>query len=177
MKWALIGAGIAVVLVWLVCVRHRLAAMEENVCNAMRQIGVQLSSRFDALTALLELAQGRAAPEMLLLLESVRSGRSPITAASAPEEVQRQEALISKTLKHVDAMTGQHPELRTEEGYLRCMTALDSYEKMVQTGRLIYNDSVAKLNRELHTFPTRLAAGVLGFHTHEYLELPGMANG
>ena len=31
--------------------------MDENVSNAMSQIGVQLSSRFDALTALLDLAK------------------------------------------------------------------------------------------------------------------------
>lgn len=177
MKWTLIGAGIVALIVWILCVRRRLAAMEENVCNAMRQIGVQLSSRFDALTALLELAQGRVAPEALLLLECVRSGRSPITAVSAPEEVRQQEALISETLERVAEMTGQHPELRMSEGYFRCMTALDSYEKMVRTSRLIYNDSVAKLNRELHAFPTRLAADVLGFHPHEYLELPEAANG
>ena len=54
------------------------------------------------------------------------------------------------------------------------MDAVDSYEKMVRTSRLIYNDSVTKLNRELRLFPTSLVAGLLGFRTRDYLEQQGL---
>ena len=64
----------------------------------------------------------------------------------------------------------QYPELKANENYIRCMDAVDSYEKMVRTSRLIYNDSVTKLNRELRMFPTTLFAGMLGFHQRNYLE-------
>ena len=40
---------------------------------------------------------------------------------------------------------------------------------MVQTSRLIYNDSVTKLNRELHIFPTSVLARMLGFKKRDYL--------
>ena len=43
---------------------------------------------------------------------------------------------------------------------------------MMRTSALIYNDSAAKLNRELHTFPTLLIGGLLGYHPHDYLHLP-----
>ena len=49
----IIVAIIVVVLIsWIISVQRRLVAMDENINNAMSQIGVQLSSRFDALTAL-----------------------------------------------------------------------------------------------------------------------------
>lgn len=48
--------------------------------------------------------------------------------------------------------------------------AVDSYEKMVCTSRLIYNDSVTRLNRELRMFPVSMIAGIFGFHQREYLE-------
>ena len=52
----IIVAIIVVVLIsWIISVQRRLVAMDENINNAMSQIGVQLSSRFDALTALLDL--------------------------------------------------------------------------------------------------------------------------
>ena len=41
---------------------------------------------------------------------------------------------------------------------------------MVRTSRLIYNDSVTKLNRELRLFPTSLVVGLLGFRMRDYLE-------
>ena len=63
----IIGIIIAVVLallaVWVVNTRRSLAAMDENIDNAMNQIGVQLSSCFDALITLLGLTKGYAANE------------------------------------------------------------------------------------------------------------------
>ena len=50
------------------------------------------------------------------------------------------------------------------------MNAVDSYEKMVRTSRLIYNDSVTRLNRELRMFPTSLVGGMFGFRQRDYLE-------
>lgn len=64
----------------------------------------------------------------------------------------------------------RYPELKADKGYAKCMDAVDSYEKMVRTSRLIYNDSVTKLNRELRLFPTSLVAGLLGFRMRDYLE-------
>ena len=40
---------------WIISTQRRLVVMDENVNNAMSQIGVQLSSRFDALNMLLRL--------------------------------------------------------------------------------------------------------------------------
>lgn len=86
----IIAAVIVVILVlWAVSCQRRLAVMDENVNNAMAQIGVQLSSRFDALTALLDLAKGYAAHESQTLIETVKSRRSVITATSTPDDVLR----------------------------------------------------------------------------------------
>lgn len=63
----------------------------------------------------------------------------------------------------------QYPELKANENYIRCMDAVDSYEKMVRTSRLIYNDSVIRLNRELLMFPTAFFAGILGFQPRNHL--------
>ncbi|MEA4841863.1 MAG: hypothetical protein VB134_01645 [[Clostridium] symbiosum] len=38
--------------------KRRLVVLDENIRNAMSQIGVQFSSRFDALTVLLDLTKG-----------------------------------------------------------------------------------------------------------------------
>ena len=48
---------ILLAVVWLIYVRRRLSELNENVNTAMNQIGLQLSSRFRALEALLEQEQ------------------------------------------------------------------------------------------------------------------------
>ena len=50
----ILAVVIAVVVLWFVSEQRKLVVMDENINNAMSQIGVQLSSRWDALTALLD---------------------------------------------------------------------------------------------------------------------------
>ena len=67
-------------------------------------------------------------------------------------------------------MAERYPELKASESYKKCMDAVDSYEKMVRTSRLIYNDSVTKLNRAIRMVPVSLIVGLLGFRARDYLE-------
>lgn len=165
-----VAVAVVLLVVWVVSVQRKLVVMDENVNNAMNQIGVQLSSRFDALTALLDLTRGYAANESQTLIETVKSRRSVITAKSTPEDVLKQKNVISEALDRISMITEQYPELKANERYVQYMNAVDSYEKMIRTGGLIYNDSVTKLNRELRMFPTSLLGCLLGFRQRDYLK-------
>ena len=170
MPFIIIGGLIVIFVIWGIGVQRRLVAMDENVNNAMSQIGVQLSSRFDALTALLDLTKGYAAHESQTLIETIKARRSVITATSTPDDVLKQEGVISEALGRISMVVERYPELKANENYKKCMDAVDSYEKMVRTSRLIYNDSVTKLNRELRMFPTSLLGSMFGIHQRDYLE-------
>lgn len=166
------AAVLAALALWAVSCQRRLAVMDENINNAMAQIGVQLSSRFDALAALADLTKGYADHESSTLIETIKARRSAITASSTPDDVLKQEGVISEALGRISMVAERYPELKASENYAKCMNAVDSYEKMVRTSRLIYNDSVTKLNRELRMFPTSLLAGAFGFRQRDYLEAP-----
>lgn len=166
----IVVAAVVLLAMWAVSCQRRLAVMDENINNAMAQIGVQLSSRFDALTALLDLTKGYAAHESQTLIETIKSRRSVITATSTPNDVLKQEGIIAEALGRISMVAERYPELKANENYAKCMDAVDSYEKMVRTSRLIYNDSVTKLNRQLRMFPTSLIAGAFGFQQRDYLE-------
>lgn len=156
--------------IWVMSTQRKLVVIDENVNNAMNQIGVQLSSRFNALTALLDLAKSYAAGDSQAMAGTIKSRYSVITAKSAPDEVMKQEILISEALEYIAMVAEGCPELKADKNYTKCMDAADSYEKMVRTSCLIYNDSVTKLNRSIRMLPTSLIAGMLGFHQRNYLE-------
>lgn len=162
-------AIILIVFFWIMSTQRKLVALDENVNNAMSQIGVQLSSRFDALTALLDLTKGYAKHESETLTETIKSRRSVITARSTPDDVVRQEGIIAEALGRISMVTEQYPELKANQNYIKTMDAVDTYENMVRTSRLIYNDSVTKLNREIRMFPASMIAGMLGFQQRDYL--------
>ena len=166
MTLIIVAIIVVLLLSWIISVQRRLVAMDENINNAMSQIGVQLSSRFDALTALLDLTKGYAAHEATTLIETIKSRRSVITATSTPQDVLKQEGVMGR----ISMVAERYPELKANENYTKCMNAVDSYEKMVRTSRLIYNDSVTKLNREIRMFPVSLLAAPFGFHARDYLE-------
>lgn len=162
----------AVNVLWIISTQRKLVVLDENISNAMSQIGVQLSSRFDALTALLDLTKGYAKHESETLTETIKSRRSVITAKSTPDDVLRQEGVISEALGRIAMVTEQYPELKANQTYIQTMDAVQTFENMVRTSRLIYNDSVTKLNREIRMFPVSMIAGMLGFHQRDYLEEP-----
>lgn len=155
---------------WIMSTQRRLVVLDENINNAMSQIGVQLSSRFDALTALLDLTKGYAKHESETLIETIKSRRSVVTAKSTPDEVQRQEGIISEALGRIAMVSEEYPELKADANYKKTMDAVETFENMVRTSRLIYNDCVTKLNREIRMFPVSMVAGMLGFSERNYLE-------
>lgn len=165
-----IAAVVAVIALWMISTQRKLVALDENISNAMSQIGVQLSSRFDALTALLDLTKGYAKHESETLIETIKSRRSVITAKSTPDDVVHQEGIISEALGRIAMVTEQYPELKADKTYMKTMDAVQTFENMVRTSRLIYNDSVTKLNREIRMFPVSMIANMLGFQQRNYLE-------
>lgn len=165
-----ITAIVGVIVLWIISTQRKLVVLDENINNAMSQIGVQLSSRFDALTALLDLTKGYAKHESETLIETIKSRRSVITAKSTPDDVIRQEGVISEVLCRIAMVTEQYPELKANQTYIKTMDAVQTFENMVRTSRLIYNDSVTKLNREIRMFPVTMIAEMLGFRQRSYLE-------
>jgi LemA protein len=150
--------------------QRRLVVLDENTNNAMSQIGVQLSCRFDALTALLDITKEYAGQESETLIETIKSARSDITAKSTPDDVLRQEGIIGKVLGSIAKISEQYPELKANTQYIKIKDAVETYEHMLRTSRLIYNDGVNKLNSEIRMLPVSIIAGMLRFSMRNYLE-------
>ena len=68
------------------------------------------------------------------------------------------------------AVAEKYPELKADETYIKTMDAVNQYKSMIRTSRLIFNDSISKMNRAICIFPVSLVAGILGFSRRTYLE-------
>ena len=161
---------VAIIIRWIISIQHKLIRLDENIHQAMNQIGIQLSGRFDALTALLYVTKIYAQYESEILLEAIQSQRSIITAKSNPEQVMCQELVISETLDRIAMIAKEFPELKTNQTYNKARDAVEIFGKMIRTSHLLYNDCVMKLNREIRMFPVSFIVGMLGVREREYLE-------
>ncbi len=158
------------VLVVFLSARHTLRALDENAGRAMKQCGTHLSTRFDAVLALLEVAQGYAGDNMAALAEQLRLRRRVIGSSATPEEVRQQEQLLDDVLAAVSTTADRHPGLRADESYSRLFGTSDCCEQMLRTSRLLYNDAVTRLDRAVRSFPTSWAARLYGVKQRPYWE-------
>lgn len=164
---------IAIVVIGIAAVQHRLTELCKNVDNAMNQIGVQLDCRFELLAKLLDVVSHCDGQEGEALIAMAEAGRHSITAQSAPAEIVAEEELIAEVLRRAEQIRERCPALQQEDRFSTAIKAVESYEAMLHTSQLIYNESAAKLNRELSAFPTNLIAGFLGFRKREPVATEG----
>ena len=163
-------AVVIILVLWFVSSQRSLVAMDENINNAMSQIGVVLTSRWDALTSLLDLTKGYAEHEYKTISDTIKM-RTSVTAKSSATEVNAQENMITEALGKIMAVAEGYPELRANENYIKTMDSVNEYEETVRRARLVYNDSVTKLNRAIRMFPTSVAASLLGIKARDYLQV------
>ncbi len=164
-------AVVLVIVIYLISTQRNLVRLDENINNSMSQIGVQLNSRWDALTALSDLARQFASHETDVFMESIKLRRQ-LTPTSSPADVQAQEAALKSAATCINAVAEAYPELKSNDVYLKTMDSVNKYEDTVRVSRMVYNDSVTKLNRACRMFPSSIVASMLHFGIREYLETP-----
>ncbi len=162
-------AVVVLLVLWIISAQRKFVSSEEIVKNAMSQIGVQQSSRWDALTGLVELLKSYNEHEYNTL-KDVIAARSGITANSTTAEAQAQEDLLQQALIQVRAISEQYPDIKANTMYTQTMNSVNTYENQVRTSRMVYNDSVTKYNRLVRQFPDSLAASLLHFKEKDYLK-------
>lgn len=161
---------IVLIVFWIIGIQRQLVVLDENVNNAMSQIGVQTTSRFDALTGLLDLVKGYNEHEYKTLMDVI-SKRGSINGQSKAADVEKEQDLISNVASRIVAVAESYPDLKSNSNYQNLMNSLNDYEDKVRKTRLIYNDTVTKLNRTIRMFPINLVAPMLGIVQRDYLKV------
>ena len=131
MALIIVGVVLVIIILWFISAQRKLVAMDENINNAMGQIGVQLSSRWDALTALLDLTKGYADHEYKTISDTIKM-RTSINSNSSAAEVNKQENMLTEAMGKIMAVAESYPELKANENYIKTMDSVNEYEKMVR---------------------------------------------
>ena len=159
---------VALVVLWVIGVQRKLVEKDELCKNALSQIGVQQASRWDALTALVELVKSYNEHEYNTLRDVIAM-RKTITGESSVADAQAQEQALTGLVRNINLVAEQYPELKANENYAKAMDSVNLYENQVRLSRMTFNDTVTKYNKEIRQFPTSIVAGILGVNTREYL--------
>lgn len=165
--WILVP--LVLIAIYAINVYNSLVNQREFVRNAMANIATQVESRWDALKNLIEATKSYSNHESDLLKE-ITAKRSGISKNSSAYEVEKDDQLFNKALGRINVVAENYPDLKASQVYIKTMDSVNYYEEKVRMSRMVYNDTVTKLNRQVQQFPTSIFAGLFGFHQEEYFK-------
>lgn len=169
MGWIILGVVVLFVVFYLIATYNRLVSVRELVRNSMGNIATQIESRWDALKSIIDATKQFSEHEAKLLTE-VTSMRANINKTSSPSDVEKDNQLFDQALRRINVVAENYPQLRSSDLYNSAMASVDKYENNVRMSRMVYNDTVTKLNRAVQQFPSNLVAGMFGFNQEQYFQ-------
>lgn len=167
--WIPLGV-LAVLGLGAVYLYNRLVSLRTRAENGWSQIDVQLRRRYDLIPNLVETVQGYAAHERELF-ESVTEARSHAAGATDPDDRARAENEVTNGLRQLLAVVEAYPDLKADRHFLELQEELAGTEGKIAYARQFFNDTVAKLNTAIGTFPGNLIARSFGFTERAFFDI------
>ncbi len=157
---------VAAALLYIFQTQRSFVSLEEKMKNAFGQINVQLKTRWDAVTSLVEMTKQYTEHEHDTLVDVIDARRA---SNVSPEQYAEQDNAIQEVLEKLTAVVEAYPDLKANEMFGNTMASIRQYEENVRMSRMVYNDSVTKMNMMVRQWPSSIVASMLNFKAHELL--------
>lgn len=169
-------AGIAICLVvWAIGVYNMLIKGRTRVEEGLSDIEVQLNRRYDLIPNLVNTVKGYAKHEEGVFTK-VTEARTAAMSATTPHDHALAENQLSQTLKSLFAVAEAYPDLKASSNFAHLQSELVDAEDKIQAARRFYNGLVRKFNIAVQTFPSNIAANLLGFKKFDFYDAPEAAD-
>ena len=159
-------AVLAVMFIYIFYAQRQFVSLEEKMKNAFSQINVQMKSRWDAVTNLVEMTKQYTKYEHDTLVDVISKRSAPVTN---PSELAESEASLRSVVGRLNVVAEQYPQLGANTVFVKTMGDIKDYEEKVRLSRMVYNDCVTKLNMMVRQWPSSMVASMLHFTTHDLL--------
>ena len=154
---------------------NKLIDMEEDVNLAFANVQSVMQSRIEKIPDLVKVAD-EAAEHLETIYADIAAGRSALSAASTPEELDAANAQITENINQFLAVVEKYPTITASEQYTSLMDSIEGAANRINVAREDYNVAVSQYNRTVRRFPGSLLAGIFGFETIETFEADEAAN-
>ena len=113
---------------------------------------------------------------METIYADISAGRSALSAASTPEELDAANAQITENINQFLAVVENYPTITASQQYTDLMTAIEGAANRISVARENYNTAVSNYNRTVRRFPGSIIANMFGFETMEEFKADEAAN-
>ena len=104
------------------------------------------------------------------VLQDITASRSGVNKNSSAADVKKDDALFEQAISRLNVVVENYPQLKANDLYIKTMDNIDKYENNVRMSRMVYNDTVTKLNRTIQQFPSSIVASMFGFTQSDYFQ-------
>jgi LemA protein len=164
---------VAIIALAVIVIYNGLVRLNVQAGNAWADIDVQLKRRYDLIPNVVETVKGYASHERQTLEAVVNARNRAVSVQSAgPAERAQAEGALTGALRGLFALAEAYPQLRAAENFAQLQGTLAQIEEAVQNARRYYNAVVRDLNTRIQQFPSNIVAGMFGFRTREFFEIP-----
>jgi len=150
---------------------NSLVTMDEEIKGAWAQVENQLQRRYDLIPNLVETVKGYAAHEREVFVQ-VTEARSKVAGAGSVSDKIEANNSLSAALSRLLVVVERYPELKANTNFIRLQDELAGTENRIAVERRRYNEMVKAFNARIRRFPTNIIAGMFGFETAAYFEVP-----
>ncbi|MEP7110530.1 MAG: LemA family protein [Ferruginibacter sp.] len=171
----IIGGIIVVISIWAITTFNALVKREEKVKLQWNEVQNAYQRRIDLIPNVVNIVKGQADFEQatLVRITEARAKASSVnitsgepTADKYNQQVAAQDELASAANRLVIAVE-KYPELRGTAAFEGLQTQLEGTERRIKVARKDFNGAIADYNSSVKSFPTKIVAGVFGFHPKE----------
>ena len=159
-------AVVVIIFLYIFYAQRQFVSLEEKMKNAFSQINVQMKSRWDAVTNLVEMTKQYTKYEHDTLVDVISKRSAPVTS---PSELAESEASLRSVVGRLNVVAEQYPQLGANMVFVKTMGDIKDYEEKVRLSRMVYNDCVTKMNMMVRQWPSSMVASMLHFTIHDLL--------
>ncbi|MDO5517425.1 MAG: LemA family protein [Clostridium sp.] len=157
-----IGVAAALIVVWFIASYNGFIKLRNKTQEAFSAMDVILKKRYDLIPNVVETVKGYAKHEKSTL-ENVIKARNAAVNSGSPDEVIRNDNVLTGTLKSLFALSENYPDLKANTNFLDLQKQLSKIEDEISSSRRYYNAVVNRFNTKVEMFPSNLVALIFHF--------------
>jgi len=161
-----IGILAVVLILWGIVSVNRIRRLQVKISEAEADIDVALNKRFDVLTKMLDVAKGYLGEEKDVILKSIQ-----LRAAMNLTQKGMTGAAMENAQKQLFAIGESYPQLGSTNQFKQLQIAIMDTEEHLQAARRVYNSNISQYNQLCVSFPTSVAAGIIGAKRLEFFKI------
>ena len=153
-----------IIFLWLIIsMSNDLERSLVKVEEALSDIDVSLTKRYDVLTKMVDVVKSYQKYEQETLCKIIKL-RKDMTL-SEKSSVNRS---MDEAFTKINALVENYPELKASENVKTLQLAIVDVEEHLQASRRLYNANVSNLNQKIASFPTNIIASMKWIESKEY---------